>query len=50
MYAPLLAAGIPLFVTDLATAELAKSATNLFLATKISFINAVAELCDHAGG
>lgn len=49
VYAPLLAAGIPLIVTDLATAELAKSAANLFLATKISFINAMAEMCDHAG-
>ena len=49
VYAPQLAAGIPLFVTDLATAELAKVAANAFLATKISFINAVAEVCDAAG-
>jgi UDPglucose 6-dehydrogenase len=48
VYAPQLAAGIPLFVTDLATAELAKVAANAFLATKISFINAVAEVCDKA--
>jgi UDPglucose 6-dehydrogenase len=48
VYAPQLAAGIPLFVTDLATAELAKVAANAFLATKISFINAVAEVCDAA--
>ena len=42
-------AGVELFVTDLATAELAKVAANAFLATKISFINAVAEVCDVAG-
>jgi len=39
-----------LVVTDRATAELAKTASNAFLATKISFINAMAELCDVAGG
>jgi UDPglucose 6-dehydrogenase len=49
VYAPQLAAGIDLFVTDLATAELAKVAANAFLATKISFINAVAEVCDVSG-
>ncbi|HXW45247.1 MAG TPA: UDP-glucose/GDP-mannose dehydrogenase family protein [Streptosporangiaceae bacterium] len=49
VYAPQLTAGIPLFVTDLATAELAKVAANAFLATKISFINAIAEVCDAAG-
>ncbi len=49
VYAPQLAAGIEFFVTDLATAELAKVAANAFLATKISFINAVAEVCDAAG-
>jgi UDPglucose 6-dehydrogenase len=49
VYAPQLEAEIPLFVTDLATAELAKVAANAFLATKISFINAVAEVCDAAG-
>jgi len=49
VYAPQLEAGIEFFVTDLATAELAKVAANAFLATKISFINAVAEVCDAAG-
>jgi UDPglucose 6-dehydrogenase len=49
VYGPQLEAGIELFVTDLATAELAKVAANAFLATKISFINAVAEVCDVAG-
>jgi len=49
VYAPQTEAGVPLFVTDLATAELAKVAANAFLATKISFINAVAEVCDAAG-
>jgi UDPglucose 6-dehydrogenase len=49
VYAGQLAAGVQLFVTDPATAELAKVAANAFLATKISFINAVAEVCDVAG-
>jgi len=49
VYAPLLAAGTPLVVTDMATAELVKVTANAFLATKISFINAVAEVCSAAG-
>ncbi|MBO0833150.1 MAG: UDP-glucose/GDP-mannose dehydrogenase family protein, partial [Actinobacteria bacterium] len=48
VYAPQIEAGVEFFVTDLATAELAKVAANAFLATKISFINAVAEVCDAA--
>ncbi len=50
VYAPVLAAGTPLVVTDFATAELVKTAANSFLATKISFINAMAEVCEAAGG
>ncbi|WP_458683059.1 UDP-glucose dehydrogenase family protein [Prescottella equi] len=46
VYARPLAKGTPLVITDLATAELAKVAANSFLATKISFINSVAEVCD----
>ena len=42
IYADQLAAGALLYETDLATAELAKVAANAFLATKISFINAMA--------
>jgi UDPglucose 6-dehydrogenase len=49
VYAGPLAAGAPFFVTDLETAELAKVAANAFLATKISFINAMAEVCENAG-
>ena len=49
-YARLLADGIPQIVTDYATAELVKVAANSFLATKISFINAMAELCEATGG
>src|SRR5665647_1362018 len=41
--------GIPQVVTDLATAQLVKVAANSFLATKISFINAMAELCEATG-
>jgi UDPglucose 6-dehydrogenase len=50
VYAPMIATGIPYISTDLATAELVKVAANSFLATKISFINAMAEVCDAAGG
>jgi UDPglucose 6-dehydrogenase len=49
IYAEALAAGTPFLVTDLATAELVKVAANAFLATKISFINAMAEVCEAAG-
>ncbi|WP_169950567.1 UDP-glucose/GDP-mannose dehydrogenase family protein [Microbispora sp. H11081] len=41
---------VPIVVTDFPTAELVKSAANAFLATKISFINAMAEVCEAAGG
>ncbi|MEC5180203.1 UDPglucose 6-dehydrogenase [Arthrobacter sp. CG_A4] len=44
-----LAAGTPRLVTDYATAELVKTAANSFLATKISFINAMAEVCEATG-
>ncbi len=40
----------PWISTNLATAELVKTAANAFLATKISFINAMADVCDAAGG
>jgi UDPglucose 6-dehydrogenase len=50
MYARPIAEGAPFFVTDLETAELAKIAANAFLTTKISFINAMAEVCEVAGG
>ena len=49
IYATPLAAGVPLLVMDLETAELVKVAANAFLATKISFINAMAEICEAAG-
>ncbi|OAN39224.1 UDP-glucose dehydrogenase family protein [Mycolicibacterium iranicum] len=46
MYAPLLADGVPFLVADLQTAELVKVSANAFLATKISFINAISEVCE----
>jgi UDPglucose 6-dehydrogenase len=46
---PVLAHGMPTVVTDLATAQLVKTAANSFLATKISFINAMAEICERTG-
>lgn len=49
MYADLIDEGIPFLVTDWETAELVKIAANAFLATKISFINAMAEVCEAAG-
>jgi UDPglucose 6-dehydrogenase len=45
-FAPIVDAGIPVVVTDLATAQLVKVSANAFLATKISFINAMAEVCE----
>ena len=48
VHADPIAAGAPFLVTDLATAELVKVAANAFLATKISFINAMAEVCEAA--
>ena len=49
VYAPIIAEGVPFLVTDFPTAELVKVAANSFLATKISFINAMAEVCEAAG-
>jgi len=49
IYAALLDRGTPFIVTDLVTSELVKTAANAFLATKISFINAMAEVCEAAG-
>ncbi|WP_368680909.1 UDP-glucose/GDP-mannose dehydrogenase family protein [Rhodococcus opacus] len=49
VYGQLLDEGIPFLVTDLATAELVKTSANAFLATKISFINAISEVCEAAG-
>jgi UDPglucose 6-dehydrogenase len=49
VYAPMLDAGTPWVATNLPTAELVKAAANAFLATKISFINAMADVCDASG-
>lgn len=46
LYAPLRA---PLLITDLRTAEMIKYASNAFLATRISFINEIANICDELG-
>jgi len=48
-YSKLISGGTPYVVTDLPTAEMVKVAANSFLATKISFINAMAEICEVAG-
>jgi len=48
-YAGVISAGTPVVVTDLPTAELVKVSANAFLATKISFINAMSELCEITG-
>lgn len=49
VYAKALAAATPLVVTDYATAELVKISANAFLATKISFINAISEIAEVSG-
>jgi len=49
VYADAIGRGTPFLVTDLATAELVKVSANAFLATKISFINAIADVCDATG-
>jgi len=48
-FAPMIAQGSPVVVTDRTTAELVKVAANSFLATKISYINAMAEVCEATG-
>jgi UDPglucose 6-dehydrogenase len=48
VYTPMTSAGVPLIVTDYPTSELVKVSANAFLATKISFINAMAEVCEAA--
>ena len=50
VYESIIALGTPWIRADLPTAELVKVAANSFLATKISFINAMAEVCEAAGG
>ncbi len=49
IYQPLLTAGAPSIFTNVETAELIKYASNAFLATKLSFINEIADLCELAG-
>lgn len=49
VYSAIVDEGVPFLVTDRETAELVKTAANAFLATKISFINAMAEVCEAAG-
>jgi UDPglucose 6-dehydrogenase len=50
LYSPLYLIEAPIIITDVKTAELIKYASNAFLATKISFINEVSNLCDSVGG
>ncbi|MCI3240974.1 UDP-glucose dehydrogenase family protein [Streptomyces spinosisporus] len=50
VYATPVSEGTPFVVTDFPTAELVKTSANSFLATKISFINAMAEMCEASGG
>jgi UDPglucose 6-dehydrogenase len=48
-YRPITDAGVPLVITDPATCELVKGAANAFLSMKISFINAMADVCEASG-
>jgi UDPglucose 6-dehydrogenase len=47
IFHPLVMRGVPVLVTNYETAELAREATTAFVATKISFINEIASLCEH---
>ena len=49
VYAPLIQAGVPVVIADVPTAEVIKYAANTFMATKLSFINAIAEFCEATG-
>jgi UDPglucose 6-dehydrogenase len=49
LYSPLYLIETPVVITDLQTAEIIKYASNAFLATKVSFINEVANLCEGVG-
>jgi UDPglucose 6-dehydrogenase len=49
LYAPYTRTGNPILVMDIRSAELSKYAANALLATKISFMNEIANLCDHLG-
>ncbi len=50
LYSPLYLIEAPIIITDVKTAELIKYASNAFLATKISFINEISNLCESVGG
>lgn len=50
VYQPMVAAGTPFISTDVSTAELVKVSSNAFLATKISFINVISDVCEAVGG
>ena len=50
LYRPLYLSETPMLFTEIETAELIKYAANAFLATKITFINEIADLCERVGG
>ncbi len=49
LYAPFVRTGSPILITDIRTAEMTKYASNSYLATRVSFMNEIANLCEHTG-
>ena len=49
LYAPFVRTGSPVLITDIRTAEMTKYASNAYLATRVSFMNEIANLCEYSG-
>ncbi len=49
LYAPFVRSGSPILITDIRTAEMTKYASNAYLATRVSFMNEIANFCEYSG-